>query len=347
MKRVILDTDVGTDVDDALAIALAAASPELHLEGLTTVHADAPLRARIARALLALAGRAEVPVIAGASRPLSPAFPEVFHWHPTLWGHEGRGLLSGDDLLPTAAVNAAASGDAAAPTEDAAARFIVERAWAEPGTLSLIAIGPLTNVARALQLEPRLADWLLDITLMGGMVEADGVPWPPVLETNLNADPRAAEVVFGSGVPLTIVPFEVTTRVFLTPAQRALMRSWRAPLASALVALMEQMLHGFADFSATMSLPADIFEGDPSYMHDPVAVYAAMATQHVRLRRRHVALEVRDRVLRTTAYPDRQPNMQVCEAVDAPAFVAFWLERVASLAADGGEHQRTARSRAG
>ena len=340
MKRVILDTDVGTDVDDALAIALAAASPELHLEGLTTVHADAPLRARIARALLALAGRAEVPVIAGASRPLSAALPEVFHWHPTLWGHEGRGLLSGDDLIPTAAVDAAASADAAA-------RFIVERAQTAPGTLSLIAIGPLTNVARALQLEPRLADWLLDITLMGGMVEADGVPWPPVLETNLNADPRAAEIVFGSGVPLTIVPFEVTTRVFLTPAQRALMRSWGAPLASALVALMEQMLHGFADFSATMSLPTDIFKGDPSYMHDPVAVYAAMATQHVRLRRRHVTLEVLDRVLRTTAYPNRRPNMQVCEAVDAPAFVAFWLERVASLAANGGERQRIAHSRTG
>ena len=165
---------------------------------------------------------------------------------------------------------------------------------------------------------------------MGGMVEAEGVPWPPVLETNLNADPGAAEIVFGSGVPLTIVPFEVTTRVFLTPAHRALMRSWRTPLVTALVVLMEQMLDGFADFSATMSLPADIFQGDPSYMHDPVAVYAAMAARHVLLRRRHVALEVRDRVLRTTAYPDRQLNMRVCEAVDAPAFVAFWLERVAS-----------------
>ena len=322
MKRIILDTDVGTDVDDALALALAAASPELQIEGVTTVHGDAPLRARIARALLALAGRTEIPVVAGASLPLRPALADPFHWHPHLWGHEGVGLLADADRRPSADLDASA---------DAAARFIVERAAERPGTLTLIAVGPLTNVARALLLEPRLADWLLEIVLMGGMIDAERVPWPPVLETNLNADPGAAEIVFAAPVPRTIVPFEVTTQVFLTPEDRTRMHGWNEPLSATLVDLMEQMFNGFTDFSTSMNLPIDIFAEQRSYMHDPLAVYTAMATRYVALRRCHVALEVRDRVLRTIPYPDRAPNCQICVGVDAPAFVRFWLERIWSL----------------
>lgn len=322
MKRIILDTDVGTDVDDALALALATASPELEVEGVTTVHGDAPLRARIARALLTLAGRSEIPVIAGASMPLRPALAEPFHWHPRLWGHEGAGLLAEADRQPSADLDASA---------DAAARFIIERAAERPGTLTLVAVGPLTNIARALLLEPRLADWLLEIVLMGGMIDAERVPWPPVLETNLNADPGAAEIVFGAPVPRTIVPFEVTTQVFLTPEDRARMRGWNMPLSATLVDLMEQMFHGFTDFSTSMNLPIDIFAQQRSYMHDPLAVYTAMATRHVTLQRRHVALEVRDQVLRTIPYPERPPNCRVCVGVDAPAFVRFWLERIRSL----------------
>lgn len=323
MKRIILDTDVGTDVDDALALALAAASPELQIEGVTTVHADAPLRGRIARSLLALAGRPEIPVIAGASIPLRRALPEPFHWHPRLWGHEGIGLLAEDDRQPSVDLDASA---------DAAARFIIDRAAARPGTLTLVALGPLTNVARALRLEPRLADWLLELVLMGGMVSRSQVPWPPVLETNLNADPGAAEIVFGSSVPRTIVPFEVTTQVFLTPEDRAQMRGWNRRLSAALVDLMEQMLEHFAAFSTSMQLPSDIFAQRHTYMHDPLAVYTAMATHHVALQRCHVALEVRDMVLRTISSGDSVPNCRVCIAVDAPAFVDFWLERVRSLA---------------
>lgn len=249
MKRIILDTDVGTDADDALAIALAAASPELEIMGVTTVHGDAPVRARIARRLLQLAGRDDVPVVAGASLPLGWPLPRTFHWNPALWGHEGHGLLSPEDLLPTEDLEA---------TQDNAAQFIVEMAAAYRGELSLVMIGPLTNLARALRLEPRLRDWICEVTAMGGMVDAQRVPWPPVLETNLNADPVAARVVLDSGLPLTLVPFEVTTQVYLTPEHRAAMRGWGSPLSSALVDLMEQMLRGFTDFSERMALPANI-----------------------------------------------------------------------------------------
>lgn len=322
MKRILLDTDVGTDTDDALAIALAAACPEMQLEGVTTVHADAPLRARIARRLLDLAGQPAVPVVTGASYPLAPALPASFHWHPHLWGHEGRGILEDQDLQPSADLEASA---------DDAARFIAARVAAAPGQISLVAIGPLTNLARALLLEPRLRDWVRDVTLMGGMIDAERTPWPPVLETNLNADPEAARIVFSSGLPLTIVPFEVTTQVFLTPWHRATMRAWDHPLTNALVASMEQMLARFDDFSRRMNLPRDIFAGQRTYLHDPLAVYVSMETQGVTMQRRQVRLEVRDQVLRTIPRDEGQPTVSVCAAVDASRFIEVFMRRLASL----------------
>jgi purine nucleosidase len=321
-KHIVLDTDVGTDADDSLALALAAASPELSIEGVTTVHADAPLRARIARRLLDLAGRPDVPVVAGASLPLAEPLPAEFHWHPRLWGHEGRGLLDEEGLKPTINLQA---------TADDAANFIVEKAAAMPGRLSLVMIGPLTNLARALRMQPRLRDWISDVTIMGGMVDTRSVIWPPVLETNLNADPCAAEEVFASGLPLTLVPFEVTTRVFLTPVQRAEMRGWQHPLSNALVALMQEMLAGFAQFSERMHLPADIFAGDMTYMHDPLAVYTSMCSDLVDVQPMYVRLEVHDSVLRTVAYANRTPNMRVCTGVQSREFVAFWMNRVRAL----------------
>jgi purine nucleosidase len=322
VKRIILDTDVGTDVDDALAIAFALAAPDLEVVGITTVHADAPLRARIAQRLLQLAGRPEIPVIAGASLPLAPALPSRFHWPPVLWGHEGEGLLTPEERLLTA--------DLALPADDAA-RFIIERAGSTPGEIGVIAIGPLTNLARALRLEPRLAGWIGDLTIMGGMVDPTRVPWPPVLETNLNADPAAAEAVFASGIPITLVGFEVTTQVFLTADQRAQMSTWQHPLSDALVDQMERMRVRFRDFSREHDLPTDIFQEGQTYMHDPLAVYCATRWRHVSLRRTHVALEVHDRVLRTIQYADRTPNLRVCVAVDAPAFVRHWLRRIRRL----------------
>lgn len=321
MKRIILDTDIGTDVDDAMALTLVAASPEFEVIGVTTVHADAPLRARIARRLLHMAGRDDIRVIAGASIPLQMPLPEKFHWMPRLRGHEGKGILTEEELIPTADLQA---------TADDAAQFIIEAAAKYRGELSLITIGAQTNVARALQIEPRLADWIREITVMGGTVDTARFNWAPLLETNLNCDPLASDVVFRSGIPLTLVPMETTTQVFLTPQQRADMRSWGHPLTDTLVTLMEEMLESFSTLSDELGLPADFYEGR-TFMHDPLAVYTSMATQLINVRRTNVNLEVIDRVVRTMPYADRQPNMQVCEWVEAAPFVQFWLERVRKL----------------
>ena len=321
MKRIILDTDIGTDVDDAMALALTVASPELELLGVTTVHADTPLRARIARRLLALAGRDDIPVIPGASLPLRMPLPPNFHWMPRLRGHEGRGILSDEERTPTADLT---------ETADDAAHFIIQMASRYRGELSLVAIGGQTNLGRALQIEPRLADWVRDVTLMGGTVDTTRFTWPPMLETNLNCDPMASRLVLRSGMPITLVPMEVTTEVFLTPEQRAELKSWNHPLTNALVAMMEAMLEGFADFSAELGLPADFYQGR-TFMHDPLAVYASMATELTGVRRTHIEYEEIDQVVRTMGYPDRAPNMWLCEQVDATAFPRFWIERVRRL----------------
>jgi purine nucleosidase len=325
MKRLILDTDIGTDVDDAMALSLLAASPEAIIEGVTTVHADTPLRARIARKVLSLAGRDDIPVIAGAGFPLQSPLPENFHWNQKLRGHEGRGILSEEELVP-------APSDAL--RTDDAARFIIERAKAHPGELSLLAIGSLTNVAMALQREPRLPEWIRELTLMGGLIEPALFPWPPYFETNLNCDPLAARLVFDSGIPLTIVPMDVTTQVFLTPAQRERIRAWNRPLSNALVVMMEQMLQGFDTLSREQGLSSDFYEGR-TFMHDPLAVYTSLMTRLVGVRRMHIELTVVDQCVRTIPVIDRPPNMQVCTSVAAGEFVELWIDRIKHLV--GGE----------
>ena len=316
MKAIILDTDIGTDVDDAMALALAVATPALELVGVTTVHADAPLRAKIARRILQLAGCGDLPVIAGASMPLAMPLPDNFIWMPRLRGHEGVGILDARQRVPTADREASA---------DDAARFIIEQASARKGELSLVTVGALTNVGRALQIEPRLADWVCDVTLMGGTVFAERFPWPPMLEVNFNADPLAAEIVFASGMPLTIVPMEVTTQVFLTATDREMLRSWHHPLSDTLVTLMEQMLKGMASLSTEAGLDGDFYQGR-TFMHDPLAIYVASATQHVTLRRMHVRYEIIDQVVRTMPYMDQVPNCRVCVDVDARAFIDHWMK---------------------
>ena len=324
-KPIILDTDIGTDVDDAMALSLALASPELELVGVTTVHADAPLRARLARRMMELAGRPEVPVVASASFPLADPLPPNFHWMPRLRGHEGVGVLSEAELRPSPDLYGGA---------DDAARFIIEQArtYAEQGKrLSIVTIGALTNLARALQLEPRLPGWIEGVTLMGGTVYADLFPWPPMLETNFNCDPEATRLVFASGLPLTLVPMEVTTQVYLSAEQRACMTSWQAPLSDALVKMMEGMLVGMNSLSAEVGLSEDFYQGR-TFMHDPLAVATAFGSPLLTAEHLHVRYEIIDQVVRTMPYPELESNMRVATAVDAPAFVQFWLDRLETLA---------------
>src|SRR6185312_210748 len=171
MAVYLLDTDVGTDVDDALAIAYLASRRDVELAGVTTVHGNAPLRAEIARGLLQAAGR-QVEVVAGRSAPLRRSAVANFHWDE-LWGHEGVGLVPTATEFPP-------DGD---PERDDAARFIIEAARKHPG-LTIITIGPVTNLARALELGPDLPARVGRVVMMGGLIDRAKVTWGAHFETN-------------------------------------------------------------------------------------------------------------------------------------------------------------------
>ncbi|TMR21846.1 nucleoside hydrolase [Nonomuraea turkmeniaca] len=184
--RVILDTDIGTDVDDALALAVLLGSPEVDLLGCTTVYGDTLLRARLAKRLVRLASRSPA-VIPGAAKTLTD--------RPAWWaGHEGRLFTD----LDTEEVD---SGDAVA--------YLVDRVSREPGQVDVVAVGPLTNIAHAITASPSFARDVRHLWIMGGRFD------DPKPEHNLKCDPEAAAVVFGCGAPITVTGLEITTTVRL------------------------------------------------------------------------------------------------------------------------------------
>ncbi len=206
-KKVLLDTDIGSDIDDALALLLLLHLSDVELVGVTTVYGKVDLRARIARRILQLAG-SSVPVVIGEGMPMRPAFPV---WHTDL---EGVGLLSDADL--------AVSHQTLDISLDASA-FIVENVLRCPGEVTLIAIGALTNVARALEMEPRIAHLLNRLVFMGaGITYPDPAPTPMVAgevyeskrSHNVGCDVESARRIFSSGVPIQVLTNDVTTRVW-------------------------------------------------------------------------------------------------------------------------------------
>jgi purine nucleosidase len=204
-RRVVLDTDIGSDVDDALALGMLLRSPEIELIGVTTVYGDTTLRARLARRLVGLAG-ADVPCCAGAQETLAG--------RPVWWaGHEGVLFtdLEAEQVAP-------------GPGAD----FLVEAAR-RTADLDVIAIGPLTNVATAIKAGARFRH----LTVMGGNFTADEP------EHNFKSDPEAARIVFTSGIPATVCGLEITMQVRIDPDGLARIAAAGA-LGSALAAEIDQ-----------------------------------------------------------------------------------------------------------
>ena len=198
---VIIDTDPG--VDDALAILFALASPELDVIGITTVfgNADVAATTRNAFAILDAAGRPDIPVAAGAAAPLAGPFGGgVPHVH----GTDGLGDGGVSSTRRTA--------DAA--SVPAAAEFIWQAVAARPGQVTVLALGPLTNLALALRLRPELPRLVGRVVVMGGNALVPGNA-TPCAEANMHSDPEAADLVFGASWPVTMVGLDVTHKVNL------------------------------------------------------------------------------------------------------------------------------------
>jgi purine nucleosidase len=189
MRPVILDTDIGSDVDDILALVMLAKSPELQLIGVTTVYGDTVHRARIAKATCAMLQRPEVGIVAGAPKPISG---RQVYWA----GHEGEGMLGLDEI----------SIDTSIKAED----YLVGKAKQLSGDLEVLAIGPLTNIAKAIQFSNDFKSRLKHLYIMGGAF------WLDRPEHNIRCDVDAAQIVFESGIPMTAVGLDLTFRVWLT-----------------------------------------------------------------------------------------------------------------------------------
>ena len=199
-RKIIIDTDPG--VDDTMAIFFALCSPELEIVGLTTIFGNVhtQLATKNALRLLEIAGRTDIPVAPGADDALTQPYEGPV---PTVHGADGQG----DIFLPD---------PAGAPLDITAAQFIVEQLRAHPGEITLVPVGPLTNIALALRLEPRITEWVDEVVLMGGNALVPGNA-SPAGEANIRNDPEAADVVFGADWQVTMVGLDVTLRVHMTP----------------------------------------------------------------------------------------------------------------------------------
>ena len=196
INKVVIDTDPGTD--DALALMMAFNSPELDILGLTTVGGNASL-AQTTKNTLRLReflGREDVPVSRGAARPMRGKFAHAYYYH-------GPGGLT--VRLPLPSSN---------PVAERARDFLIGQAQANPKEVTVIALGPLTNIARAIDREPRLADWIREIVVMGGAVEVPGNVTTQA-EFNIYNDPVAAALVFGTGAAVRLVGLDVCDRVYV------------------------------------------------------------------------------------------------------------------------------------
>lgn len=307
-RRVILDCDPGHD--DAMAILLAAASPALQLEAITTVAGNQALE-RVtlnARRVCSVAGITDVPIAAGRARPLRR--------EPIIAGeiHGASGLDGVDWDEPTVPQD---------PRDGV--ELIVERALAEDSRpLTIVAVGPLTNVAAALQRAPEIAERIDRISIMGGAIGLGN--WTPSAEFNIHVDPEAAEIVFTSGVPITLVPLEVTHRALADDAVLDRIEALGSDVARVSVALMRY----FADTYR------EVFGFPHPAVHDPVAVAAVIDDRIVRTQDLAIEIDTTDgpsagrTVIDVYRRSGRAPNAAVGTELDATRFWDLMIEALAT-----------------
>jgi inosine-uridine nucleoside N-ribohydrolase len=256
--RVIFDTDPG--VDDAMALCFAMAHPRIELLGITTIFGNvtAPQATTNALYLTQLAGRS-IPVAQGAAKPLvkhAEAPPDFIH------GADGLG-----NLPARQSTNEAKGAKADARS---AAQFIVDMARAHPGQITLVPVGPLTNIAAALALEPQLPKLVKSIVLMGGAVK-EGGNVSPVAEANIWNDPHAADAVFTAGFDLTMVGLDVTYKVVVPVALfEKLAKRHQHPLTDTLL----HAVRFYGEFYATRYPELKVHPG--CFGHDVLAFIALL-----------------------------------------------------------------------
>lgn len=302
---ILLDCDPG--IDDALAIAFATGHPGIELAGITTVAGNVGVDKTTVNALAVteFVGAKAVPVTAGCAVPLLRAARDARHVH-------GDSGLGGAVLPP--------------PSREAepghAVDYIVETIAAAPGEITLVATGPLTNVALAVRREPRLARWVRDFVIMGGSAGRGNVT--PAAEFNIWWDPEAAAIVFGAGWTVRMIGLDVTLQALAIPPVR-------------------ERMAGFGALGAELLLPAlaqyrDSASRDPA-VHDVCAVASVAQPSVFGYTPAQVEVETAGRLtsgMTVTSFGVSAPNASVATRIDSGAFWDLALDTYGELAADVG-----------
>ncbi|MBD3677655.1 MAG: nucleoside hydrolase [Rhodobacteraceae bacterium] len=310
-RKIIIDTDPGQD--DAVAILLALSSPEeLDVLGITAVAGNVPLplTSRNARVICELAGKHETPIFAGCAAPLQRRLVTAEHVH-------GKTGLDGYDLP-----------DPTLPLRDAhAVDFIIETLRTEaPGSVTLCPLGPLTNIATALTRAPDIAGRVQEIVLMGGAYfEVGNIT--PAAEFNIYVDPEAADIVFKSGIPITVMPLDVTHKALINPPRLEAIRAIGTPLS--------QAVGGWMDFYERFDVEKYGGAGGP--LHDPTVIAYLLRPDLFSGKHINVEIETASDLTRgmTVAdwwrVTDRKANATFVGDLNAEGFFGLLTERLARL----------------
>jgi len=310
-RKIIIDTDPGQD--DAVAILLALASPEeIEVLGITAVAGNVPLplTSKNARIICELAGRAEVPVHAGCDTPLARPLVTAEHVH-------GKTGLDGPDL-PDPETD---------PAPGHAVDYIIDTLRAHaPGTVTLCPLGPLTNIATAFRDAPDIIPRVQEIVLMGGAYfEVGNIT--PTAEFNIYVDPEAADIVFRSGAPLTVMPLDVTHKALVTKPRNDAFRALGTPVGHAVA----EMTDFFERFDKEKYGSA----GAP--LHDPCVTAYLIRPELFKGRHINVEIETRSDLTLGMTVADwwrvtsRAPNAMFMGDIDADGFFALLTERLGRL----------------
>lgn len=310
VKRIIIDTDPG--IDDALAILLALASPELRLEALTVTIGNCSTAQGVINALsvLELAGGADIPVAPGLDRPLLQPILTA----PETHGNTGLGYAE----LPPPRQK---------PANQHAVDLLIERIMAAPGEVTLVAVAPLTNLAMAIRREPAIVEAVKEVVIMGGAIRHEGNT-TPLAEFNVYVDPHAAYIVYHSGLPITLVPLDVTYQCILTQAD-----------VDRLLAIDSPITRFVADSTRFYMEFHDEYQSiEGCVINDPLALALTFAPELVETRPLHVTVDTHSPLSlgKTMAdfyrMWDKPPNMQVALNVQPRRFIELFLERIEALA---------------
>lgn len=314
-KPVYIDTDIGTDVDDAIALAYAVRCPDIDLVGVGTVAGNVSLRTEIARKVLGIAGITNVPVASGCEAILLRT-----ETYPT-YGHEGEGILTYEEessiLYPGHAVD-----------------LLVDLIKNNSEKITIVAIGPLTNIALAIIKDPWILERIDRIVLMGGSIYPEklnqylNLSLPEIqirkIENNFNVDPEAAEVVLNSGIPITIIPIEITVQTFLTKGDLSILEQNPSHLTQMLSEATKLWIPVLTRLTTRLGVP-DLAR---PYLHDPLAVAATFSNEFLEFGSKNIYTHREEGILCTLIDESEIPNVEIAVSVDASKFRENLIEKL-------------------